>query len=105
MAFTAWSNKYQGGFCYAACQETFSFYNPSTIVCRKGCDFAVGRVNDEAGREEAQKMCKRFVAEYIWTKKGELDNIDDLRVHADMFPTTAEKAYKACLAGLRRQKF
>ena len=34
-----------------------------------------------------------------------LDNIEDLRVHADMFPTSPAKLYKACLAGTRRQKF
>jgi hypothetical protein len=61
-------------------------------------------------------MCKRLTAETMWTKKGELgkkdiieykriDNIPDLRVHADMFPTTPEKIYKACLVGVRRQKY
>jgi len=43
-------------------------------------------------------MCRRYTAEAMWTKRGELgficiyysilDNIPDLRVHADMFPET-----------------
>ena len=31
-----------------------------------------------------------------------LDNLEDLRVHADMFPTKPENIYKACLCGIRR---
>ena len=65
-------------------------------------------------------MCKRYTAEMMQTFIGELginlttyrrfngwvlDNIEDLRVHADMFPTSPAKLYKACLAGTRRQKF
>jgi len=105
MANLAWSNKYQGGFCYAACGETFSWYNPAIYHCRKGCDFAVGRVNDPKGKSEASEMCKRWTAESIYTKRGELDGLEDLRVYADMFPTSPKKVFKACLAGLRRQKY
>lgn len=35
-------------------------YNPSIAICWKGCDYAVGRVNDPKGRDEAERMCKRF---------------------------------------------
>jgi len=105
MANLAWSNKYEGGFCYAACQDTFSWYNPAINHCRKGCDFGVGRVNEPKGRDEAHDMCKRWTAESIYTQKGELEQIDDLRVYADMFPTSAKKVFRACLAGVRRQKF
>lgn len=38
--------KYDGGICYALCQELYTFYNPATLHCRKGCDFGQGRVND-----------------------------------------------------------
>ena len=44
------TDRYGGGFCYAACQDLFVFYNPSTNHCRKGCDFGMGRVNDSEGR-------------------------------------------------------
>ena len=37
--------------------------------------------------------------------KRDIGDIKDLRVHADMFPTSPVKLYKACLAGTRRQKF
>lgn len=46
MVNLAKETKYKGGLCYAACQELFSFYNPSVLHCRKGCDFGEGRVND-----------------------------------------------------------
>eukprot|EP01016_Furgasonia_blochmanni_P032345 TRINITY_DN3338_c0_g2_i5.p3 TRINITY_DN3338_c0_g2~~TRINITY_DN3338_c0_g2_i5.p3 ORF type:complete len:115 (+),score=31.71 TRINITY_DN3338_c0_g2_i5:106-450(+) len=105
MANNAWNNKYQGGFCYAACQETFSWYNPATTHCRKGCDFGVGRVNDSQERLIAQDMCRQYTAETMWTYKGQLEKIEDLRVHADMFPTKPENIYKACLVGVRRQKY
>lgn len=42
--------KYSGGTCYAMCQDTFSWYNPSISICWRGCDFGTGRVNDAAGR-------------------------------------------------------
>ena len=105
MSTLAWETRYKGGFCYAACQELFNFFNPSVLHCRKGCDFGMGRVNDENLRLEAQKMCKQYTVELFKTEKGELDNIRDLRVHADMFPTDSEKLYKACLSGLRRQTY
>ncbi len=47
-------------------------------------------------------MCKGYVAAYYKTDKGELDNIEDLRVHADMFPTDSVNMYRACLSGIRR---
>lgn len=64
-------------------------------------------------------MCKRYTAEIMWTNRGELgffrlricfiifilDNLEDLRVHSEMYPTNPPNIYKACLAGIRRQKF
>ena len=47
-------------------------------------------------------MCKRYTSEVIWTEKGQLDKIEDLRVHAEMFPTKPENVYRSCLAGIRR---
>jgi hypothetical protein len=57
-------------------------YNPNIAVCWKGCDYATGRVNDPLQRKEAEDMCKRYTTETMWTEFGELDNIQDLRVHS-----------------------
>jgi hypothetical protein len=80
-------------------------YNPSIAICWKGCDYATGRVNNAEGREQARKMCKRFTTESMATAVGELEVLDDLRVHSEMFPTIPENIYKACLAGIRRQRY
>lgn len=70
------------------CTSPHNFsYNPSIAICWKGCDYAVGRVNDPKGRDEAERMCKRFTTESMFTRTGELDNIKDLRVFSEMFPT------------------
>lgn len=45
-------------------------YNPSIAICWKGCDYAVGRVNDTKGRDEAERMCKRFTTESMFTRTG-----------------------------------
>lgn len=41
----------------------------------------------------------------MFTEQGELENLKDLRVHAEMFPVQPTNIYKACLAGIRRQAF
>ena len=103
MTTSAFENKYKGGFCYAACQDLFSFYNPSVSHCRKGCDFGMGRVDNEGERNTAIKMCKRYATEMYRTPDGDLEKIEDLRVHSDMFPDTPQNLYRVCLAGIRRQ--
>jgi hypothetical protein len=80
-------------------------YNPSIQHCWRGCDYGTGRVNDAQGRDEAARMCKRYTTESMWTLKGELEKLEDLRVHSEMFPTTPANIYRACLAGIRRQKY
>ena len=50
-------------------------------------------------------MCKRYTTEAMWTRTGELESIQDLRVHSEMFPTVPENIYRACLAGVRRQRY
>lgn len=97
-------NLEEGGICYVACMELFSFLTNSRSFCFKGCDFAEGRVNDPELRKEAEKMCKRLTAEAIDTQV-DLDNIKDLRVHATMQPNSPQNVYKACLAGIRRQRY
>jgi len=39
------------------------------------------------------------------TEVGELESVKDLRVHSEMFPTIPENIYRACLAGVRRQRY
>ena len=41
----------------------------------------------------------------MFTRTGELDNIKDLRVYSEMFPTRPENIYRACLSGIRRQRY
>ena len=92
-----------GDLC-VVCISAFS-YNPSIAICWKGCDYANGRANDDEGRDKARRMCKRFTSESILTDAGQLEAIKDLRVHSEMFPTEPESVYRACLAGIRRQRY
>lgn len=95
-----------GGMCYVACQEAFDWFNASQHWCRKGCDFAKGRVNNPILRKEAELMCKQIALEsYSLQQWEDLDNIKDLRIHATMYPENATNLYKACLSGIRRQRF
>ena len=95
-----------GGLCYAACQEAYTPWNPSMHWCRKGCDFAKGRVNDVILREEAKNMCKQMATQSYYLQEWEdLDNIKDMRIHATMYPENATNLYKACVSGIRRQMY
>ncbi len=95
-----------GGLCYAACQEAFEWWNASMHWCRKGCDFAKGRVNDPILRQDAVNMCKSMAIHEYYLKPGEdLNNIKDMRIHATMYPENATNLYKACVAGIRRQLY
>lgn len=95
-----------GGLCYVACQEAFVWWNASMHWCRKGCDFAKGRVNDPGLRKESENMCKMMAISMYEVQHWEnLDNLSDLRIHATMYPENATNLYKACLAGIRRQRF
>jgi hypothetical protein len=95
-----------GGICYAACQEAYVWWNASMHWCRKGCDFSKGRVNDPLLRKEADNMCKMMAISSYKLQQGEdLDNIEDMRVHSTMYPENATNLYKACISGIRRQKF
>lgn len=95
-----------GGMCYVACQEAYEWYNASAHWCRKGCDFAKGRVNHSVMRKEAENMCKMIALEkYQLEHNEDLDNIKDYRIHAYMYPENATNLYKACLSGIRRQLY
>ncbi len=95
-----------GGLCYAACQEAFEWWNSSVFWCQKGCDFGRGRNMDPLYREEADNMCKMMAASnYALLEHEDLDHVEDKRIHATMYPVNATNLYKACLAGVRRQKY
>lgn len=100
----SYSSFEEGGICYLACEELFEFFNGSRHYCYRGCEFAVGRVNNPKERKVAEAMCKRLTADTIDTQ-FDLDEIKDLRVHSFTFPTNPENIYKACLAGIRRQRY
>jgi hypothetical protein len=34
-----------------------------------------------------------------------IEDVDDKRIHATMYPVNATNVYKACIAGLRRQRY
>lgn len=55
-------------------------------------------------RKEAEAMCKRLTVESIDTN-DELEHIDDYRVTSVMEPDRPVNIFKACLAGIRRQRF
>lgn len=40
-----------------------------------------------------------------WVSLFFKEKIEDLRVHSEMFPTKPENVYRACLAGIRRQRY
>ena len=95
-----------GGMCYAACQEAFVWWNASMHWCRKGCDFSKGRVNEPVLRKEANNMCKMMaISEYELQPWEDLDAIKDMRIHAYMYPENATNLYKACVSGIRRQRY
>eukprot|EP00347_Sterkiella_histriomuscorum_P001241 403372788 len=96
----------QGGMCYAACQEAFEWWNSSIFWCQKGCDLSKGRMSDQQFREEADNMCKMMAAtNYAVNDHEDLDHVADKRIHATMYPVNATNLYKACLAGVRRQRY
>ena len=95
-----------GGMCYVGCQEAFEWWNASTFWCQKGCDFGRGRKTDQLEREKADNMCKMMATSTYSLVDGEdIDKVSDMRIHATMYPTNATNLYRACAAGIRRQKY
>ena len=96
----------KGGLCYPACQEAFEWWNSSVYWCQKGCDFGMGRMSDPLLRQEAENMCKMMATtSYQLRDFEDLDDIDDMRIHATMYSNNAVNLFKACMAGIRRQKY
>ena len=57
-------------------------------------------------REEANNMCQMWAYNnYAITDKEDLDNVADMRIHATMYSNNATNLYRACVAGIRRQKY
>ena len=96
----------KGGMCYSACQEAFEWWNSSQFWCQKGCDFGMGRQSDPLLRQEAENMCKMMATSVYGLHDHEnLDNVEDMRVHATTYANNATNLYKVCMAGVRRQRF
>jgi len=100
-------NRYDnGGICYAACQEAFEWWNSSVFWCQKGCDLGRGRANDEMERVKSTKMCQMLASSnYHLQEHEDLENVEDMRIHATMYSSNATNLYKACMAGVRRQRY
>lgn len=74
--------------------------------CQKGCDIGLGRMSDPLLRTQADHMCKMLAtSNYALQEDEDLTKIEDLRIHATMYSTNASNLYRACLAGVRRQKY
>ena len=96
----------KGQMCYVGCQEAFEWWNSSMFWCQKGCDFARGKMSDPLKRIEADNMCKMMAqSSYALNQDEDLDHIEDMRIHATMYSNNASNLYRACAAGIRRQKY
>ena len=71
-------------------------------------------------REEADNMCKMMATSsyslhdhedlgksrfHLRLTKLCAENVEDKRIHATMYPVNATNLYKACMAGVRRQRY
>ena len=96
----------KGQMCYVGCQEAFEWWNSSVFWCQKGCDFGRGKMSDPLKRIEADNMCKMMAqSSYALNHDEDLDNVEDMRIHATMYSNNASNLYRACSAGIRRQKY
>uniref|UniRef100_A0A7S3N1H2 Uncharacterized protein n=1 Tax=Strombidium inclinatum TaxID=197538 RepID=A0A7S3N1H2_9SPIT len=102
----AYSSFDKGMMCYVGCQEAFEWFNPSIYWCQKGCDYGRGRMSDPTLRVEADKMCQMMAqSSYALLETEDLENVEDMRIHATMYPSNASNVYRACAAGVRRQNY
>jgi len=66
----------------------------------------MGRMSDPLLRQEAENMCKMMATtSYQLRDFEDLDQIDDMRIHATMYSNNGVNLFKACMAGIRRQKY
>ena len=102
----AYNSLDKGQMCYVGCQEAFEWWNSSQFWCMKGCDFGRGKMSDELKRIEATNMCKMMAqSSYALGAEENLDDVEDMRIHATMYANNGTNLYKACVAGIRRQKY
>ena len=74
--------------------------------CQKGCDYSRGKMSDDLNRIEADNMCKMMAqSTYALNDYEDLNEVEDMRIHATMYPNNATNLYRACAAGIRRQKY
>ena len=60
-------------------------------------------MSDEVSRIEADNMCKMMAtSSYTLHENDNLDNVEDMRIHATMYPNNATNLYRVCAAGIRR---
>ena len=60
-------------------------------------------MSDNVSRIEATNMCKMMAqSSYALQEEEDLDNLEDMRIHATMYPNNASNLYRACVAGIRR---
>lgn len=50
--------------------------------------------------QEHEDLCKQNTLIIL-----NIADVDDKRIHATMYPVNAINVYKACIAGIRRQKY
>ena len=60
-------------------------------------------MSNDVHRLEATNMCKMMAqSTYAIMHDEDLDNVEDMRIHATMYPNNATNLYRACVAGIRR---
>ena len=63
-------------------------------------------MSKDLDRVEATNMCKMMAqSTYAIMDDENLDHVEDMRIHATMYPNNATNVYRACVAGIRRQKY
>ena len=60
-------------------------------------------MSSELKRIEADNMCKMMAqSTYVMSDEEDLNNVEDMRIHATMYSNNATNLYRACAAGIRR---
>ncbi len=51
-------------------------------------------------------MCQMMAqSSYALNENEDLENVEDMRIHATLYPSNATNVYRACAAGVRRQNY
>ena len=62
-------------------------------------------MQDPIDRMEAENMCKMMSSSLYAPDAEHFDKMEDTRFHGWTYAVNTENVYKACLAGIRRQKY